>query len=130
MTKAEKKTSETMNSSNPMSVFGTNPFGDAFAESWIRAGQNAFENAFSVNQEVARFAGERFQADAAVLQALFGCATPQDAVAVQSDFLRSTTEAYQQETNMLLEQGMRAASETSEMISDAVSSFAGGIPKG
>lgn len=97
------------------------PFNSDMAESCARASQAIYENAVSMNQEIVRFAGERFQKDVAALQAMSGCTNWLDAVALQSNFFQSATDAYQTEIKKLWEQGTQAASEASGLFGEAVS---------
>lgn len=64
---------------------------------YVQASQAILENAYTLNQEMLRFAGERFQADVAALQTLSQCTNWEEMAGVQSKFTRTATEAYQAE---------------------------------
>lgn len=101
----------------PMAGLGA--FGGELAESYMKASQTFLQNAFDMNQEIMRFASERFNADVAAIRALSQCANWQDAATLQSEFVRSATEAYQAEFQKLVEQSASANSTMTEMLQDA-----------
>ncbi len=70
--------------------------------------QQAFlENSQALSQELMRFTKERLQANAEWLQNLPQCANPDKAVSVQTDFVRSTSEACMAEMPKLMEKTMQ-----------------------
>jgi hypothetical protein len=93
---------------NAVPAFATvTDFYGSFFESYARAGQVFFENAFGLNQEIARFAGSRFQADMDAFRTLGQCSDWQELLNLQSNFSRSATEAYLAEMPELTEQVTR-----------------------
>jgi len=87
---------------------------------YAQAGQSALMNAVKMNQELLRFAGERFQADVQVLQTMSHCANWSELADCQTDFARTTTEAYEAELSKLMRMGSDATSETLKPLQDAV----------
>lgn len=87
---------------------------------YAQAGQSALMNAVKMNQELLRFAGERFQADVEVLQTMSHCANWSELADCQTDFARMTTEAYEAELSKLMRMGSDATSETLKPLQDAV----------
>jgi hypothetical protein len=79
---------------------------------YARAGQTAFMNAVKMNQELLRFAGERFQADVAAFQTLARCTSWNELADCQTDFARTATEAYETELSKLMAMGSDATNET------------------
>jgi hypothetical protein len=79
---------------------------------YAEAGQTALMNAVKMNQELMRFAGERFQADVQALQTMSRCANWSELADCQTDFARKTTEAYEAELSKLMRMGSDATSET------------------
>ena len=78
-----------------------------FFESYVRSGQVFFESAFNLNQELMRFASDRFQADAEAFQTLARCTNVQDMVGCQSKFTQSMADAYLTEIPKMTEQAAR-----------------------
>jgi hypothetical protein len=79
-------------------------------EAYIRTSQAILENAAALNQEMVRFAGERFQADMEAIQTLPGYTNVQGVVNFQSEFMRRAAEAYQAEFSKLMQQSTDAMS--------------------
>lgn len=92
----------------PLADFGD--FNSNAFEAYIRTSQAILENAAALNQELVRFAGERFQTDVEAMQALPGYTNVQGVVSFQSDFMRKAAEAYQTEFSKLMQQSTEAAS--------------------
>jgi len=88
-----------------MGDLNTNAF-----EAYVRTSRAILENAAALNQEMVRFAGERFQADLEAIQTLPGYTNVQGVVNFQSDFMRSAAEAYQAEFSKLMQQSNEAIS--------------------
>ena len=74
-------------------------------DTYVRASQKLFDNVFAVNEELMRFAGNRFEKDMEAFQSLTQCKNSDEFVALQSDFMRTTAEDYQAEITKLVEQG-------------------------
>ncbi len=102
------------------SLSDMNMFNSRLAACYARAGQSVFMNAFKMNQEILRFAGERFQADVQALQTLSRCANWTELADYQTDFARTTTEAYEAELSKLMSMGSDATTETMKPLQDAV----------
>ncbi len=116
MTTQAKSPSGTKGMDSFIPSFGANLFDANVTESYAQAGQSFLQQAFSLNQKIMQFAGERFQKDVATLQAMSGCRTWQDAVELQTSYFQSATEDYQAEMKKLWEQGARATSEATEKL--------------
>jgi len=86
---------------------------------YARAGQTAFMNAVKMNQEIMRFAGERFQADVQALQAMARCTNWNEMADYQTDFARTVTQAYEAEMSKLMAMGSEATSETLKPLQEA-----------
>ena len=91
---------------------------------YARAGQTALMNAVKLNQEIMRFAGERFQAEVQAFQALSRCANWTELADCQTDFTRTATEAYEAELSKLMSMGSDATSETLKPLQDAMETAA------
>jgi hypothetical protein len=102
------------------SLSDMNMFNGRLMACYARAGQSAFMNAFKMNQEILRFAGERFQADVQALQTLSRCANWTELADCQTDFARMTTEAYEAEMSKLMSMGSDATNATLKPLQDAV----------
>ena len=87
---------------------------------YARAGQTALMNAVKMNQELMRFAGERFQADVQALQAMSRCSNWNELADCQSDFARTVTQAYEAELSKLMSMGSDATSQTLKPLQEAV----------
>jgi hypothetical protein len=105
-------------------------FNENFFEAYVRTSQAILESAAALNQEMVRFAGERYQADLEAIQTLPGYTNVQGVVNFQSEFMRKTAEAYQTEFSKLMQQSADAASTVFEpMIETASGPVKGGINK-
>lgn len=103
--------------------------GNAF-DAYVRTSQAILENAAALNQEMVRFAGERYQADLEAIQALPGYTDVQGVVKFHSDCMCRAAEAYQAEFSKLMQQSAQAASTMFEpMIESAGNPVKGGAPK-
>jgi hypothetical protein len=102
------------------SLSDMNMFNGRLVACCARAGQSAFVNAFKMNQEILRFAGERFQADVQAMQTLSRCANWTELADCQTDFARTVTEAYETELSRLMSMGSDATNETLKPLQDAV----------
>jgi len=83
---------------------------------YASAGQTAFMNAVKMNQEIMRFASERFQAD---VQAMARCTNWNEMADYQTDFARTVTQAYEAEMSKLMAMGSEATSETLKPLQEA-----------
>lgn len=119
MTKQSRQTARPSATTPFEPMAGLGAFGGELAESYMKASQTFLQNAFDMNQEIMRFASERFTADVAAIQALSKCANWQDAANLQSEFLRSATEAYQAEFNKLVQQSTTANATLTDMLKEA-----------
>jgi hypothetical protein len=108
----------------PRGMNGMTLFDGKLAECYMRASQAMFMNAFKFNQEVLRFATERFQADIRALQSLSRCANLTEVASCQSEFARKTAEAYEKEMTTLAELGTSATEATLEPLRDAAEKMA------
>ena len=95
-------------------------------DAYVQASQAILENTFTLNQEMMRFAGERFQADMAALQALSQCTNWQDMAGFQSDFTRSAAEAYQAEIAKLTARSTAAINAAWQPLQDTANTLAKG----
>lgn len=106
----------------------TVPFGDMgdingnVFEAYVRTSQAILENAAALNQEMVRFAGERFRADLEAMQTLPGYTNVQGVVSFQSEFMRRAAEAYQAEFTKLMQQNSDAMSTIFEPLIETVKS--------
>ena len=100
--KKEGKTTKKPDVNFPSPFTGLPGLTENFLESYARAGQVFFESAFGLNQEMMRFAGNRFQADMEALQTLGQCTDWQDLLSFQSDFTGSAADAYMTEMPELM----------------------------
>ena len=91
---------------------------------YARVGQTAFMNAVKMNQELMRFAGERFQADFRAFQAMSRCANWTELADCQTDFARTATEAYEAELSKLMSMGSDATSDTLKPLQEAAETAA------
>lgn len=104
------------------------PFGDMgdingnVFEAYVRTSQAILENAAALNQEMVRFAGERFRADLEAMQMLPGYTNVQGVVSFQSEFMRRAAEAYQAEFTKLVQQNSDAMSTIFEPLIETVKS--------
>lgn len=94
-------------------------FNGKFMECYVRAGQSFLTSAVSLNQEVLRFANERFRADVKALQALSRCKDWSEVAGCQSAFAQSAAEAYQAEASKLAKLGTAATAATLKPLEDA-----------
>ena len=105
-------------------------FNDNVFEAYVRTSQAILESAAALNQEMVRFAGERYQADLEAIQTLPNYTNVQDVVDFQSEFMRKAAEAYQTEFSKLMQQSADAASTVFEpMIESAGGPVKGGVIK-
>jgi hypothetical protein len=102
----------------PFADFGD--FNNNAFEAYIRTSQAILENAAALNQELMRFAGERFQTDLEAMQALPGYTNVQGVVSFQSDFMRRAAEAYQSEFSKIMQQSTEAMSAAVEPLIESV----------
>lgn len=79
-------------------------------EAYLRTSRAILENAAAVNQEMMRFAGERFQADLEAIQTLPGYTNIPGVMNFQSEFMRRAADAYQAEFSKLMQQNSEAVS--------------------
>ncbi|MDH3514566.1 MAG: phasin family protein [Gammaproteobacteria bacterium] len=89
-------------------------------DAYMRTSRAILENTAALNQEMLRFAGERFQADLAALQTLPGYTNVQGVMTFQSEFMRKAAEAYQAEFSKLMQQSTEAASTMFEPLIESV----------
>lgn len=101
-------------------------FNDNVFEAYVRTSQAILESAAALNQEMVRFAGERYQADLEAIQTLPNYTNVQGVVDFQSEFMRKAAEAYQTEFSKLMQQSADAASTVFEPMIES----AGGPVKG
>ena len=87
----------------PVPLAGMAGFSGSLFEAYVQGSQAFLGSAFALNQEMLRFAGERFRADMKVLQILPQCANWQDIADRQSIFARLAAETYQGELFKLME---------------------------
>ena len=105
------------------------PFADAaklggcMFQAYLQATQELLENAVAFNQELTRFAGERFRADMQAFQAFAQCANWSGLAAFQSDFAQTAVKAYQNEFSKLMERNSAAMTGTCKPILDAAKDF-------
>jgi len=109
MTKQADKATNKQGTGVAMPFAGMASLNSGMIEAYVQASQTLMTNALTINQELMRFAGERFQADIEALQTLSQCRNGQDMVSLQSDFAQTAAEAYQAEFSKLLEQNTEAA---------------------
>jgi len=93
-------------------------------DAYIRTSRAILENTAALNQEMVRFAGERFKADLEALQTLPGYTNVQGVMSFQSEFMRKTAEAYQAEFSKLMQQSTEAASTMFEPLIESVKTSA------
>lgn len=98
----------------------------SIVDAYVRASQAVLENAFSMNQEMMRFAGERLQADMAALKTLSECTNWQDMAGFQSDFARSAAEAYQAEIAKLTARSTDAINAAWQPLQETAKTFVEG----
>ena len=110
MTKKGNKTAPKADVNFPSPFPNITRLTGSFLESYARAGQAFIENAFGLNQEMMRFANNRFQADMEAIQTLGKCSDWQDIVSFQSAFARSAADAYITEMPELAEHITRTCS--------------------
>lgn len=101
MAKAIDRTDKTDEAGFPVPGLG------AMFPAYARTYQAVFRNAAAFNQEVMRFANERLQANAQLLRELPRCTQWENAISVQSDFVRSASNAYAAEMPRLTERTVR-----------------------
>jgi hypothetical protein len=89
--------------SAPVPLAGMAGFSGRLFKAYVQGTQAFLVSAFALNQEMLRFAGERFRADMEVLQILPQCANWQDIAELQSIFARSAAETCQGELSKLME---------------------------
>jgi hypothetical protein len=112
MTKnAHDDSSETGAPSDPM-LSWTLPNFDAFGV----VGQACAQGLLKWQQEIARFIGERFNADMRAQQALIACRSPVDMLRIQQDWLEQATAAYGDEARRLSEIAMDISRGTMETV--------------
>ncbi|MCH7996029.1 MAG: phasin family protein, partial [Planctomycetes bacterium] len=112
MTKQVNKAAKSLDVDIPDPFAGMAGLNGSMFEIYAQTGQAILENAFALNQEMMRFAGERFQADVEAVQTLSQCTNWQDMAEFQSNFTRSAAEVYQAEISKLMERGMEATAAT------------------
>lgn len=88
-------------------------------EAYIQTSRAILENAAALNQEMMRFAGERFQADLEAIQTLPGYTNIQGVMNFQSEFMRRAADAYQTEFSKLMQQNSQAMSTMFEPLLEA-----------
>jgi hypothetical protein len=103
---------------------GMNMLNGKLMACYARAGQTALMNAVKMNQEILRFAGERFQADVHALQTMSRCTNWTEFTDCQTDFARTVTEAYETEVSRLMTMGTDATNATLKPLQDAVETAA------
>jgi hypothetical protein len=123
-----KATAETGAEELPYSVpvMEMGEFNDNIFEAYVRTSKAILESAAALNQEMVRFAGERYQADLEAIQTLPNYTNVQGVVDFQSEFMRKAAEAYQTEFSKLMQQSADAASTVFEPMIES----AGGPVKG
>ena len=94
-------------------------FNGKLMECYMRAGQSLFMNAVKLNQEMLRFASERFRADVRAMQALSRCKDWSEIAGCQSEFAQSAAEAYQSEASKLTKLGTEATAATLKPLEEA-----------
>lgn len=104
----------------PGGLPGMTMFNGKLAESYTRAGQAFVANAFKFNQEILRFATERFQADIQAMESFSRCKNWSEVASCQTDYTRLAAEAYEKEVTKLAELGNDATNEALEPLRDAV----------
>jgi Phasin protein len=112
MTNQTNKIAKRHDESIPFPFAGMSGLNGGMFETYAQAGQALMESAFAVNEEMMRFAGERFQADMAAFQTLSQCTNWQDVAGFRSEFARSAMEAYREEFSKLMERSMGATAAT------------------
>lgn len=127
MTKQANKSAKTQNVSIPMPFGSMASFNGNILESYVQASQSFFETAFALNQELMRFAGERFEHDTAALRTLAQSKDFQDMTSFQSDFARSTAEAYQAEFSKLMDRNMEATTAVLKPFFDSTTALSEGM---
>jgi len=95
-------------------------FNNDVFRAYLNTSRAILESAAALNQEMVRFAGERFQADLEAIQALPGYTNVQGVVSFQSDFMRKAAEAYQTEFSKLMQQSTDAVSTAFEPLIETV----------
>ncbi len=105
MTKATGKTSQKPAARFPFPEVAMPTFNGNLFSAYAHVSQTLLESAAALNQEIARFANERLEADAQLLQRLPRCTNWEDTVGVQTDFARAASEAYSAEIPKLMEKG-------------------------
>ena len=93
-------------------------------DAYLRTSRAILENTAALNQEMMRFAGERFQVDLEALQTLPGYTNVQGVMTFQTEFMRKAAEAYQAEFSKLMQQSTEAASTMFEPLIESVKSSA------
>lgn len=108
MTKATEKSATTEMPGVTAPYLDVAAFNSTLISACFKAGQTFLENTLALNQEVMRFASERLEADVQALQDLPRCKNWGETIAVQSDFVRTATEAYLAEMPQMTERATRA----------------------
>ena len=110
--------------SNPITgpFFNTTMLNGDLMSRYAEAGQAAFLTAVKMNQELLRFAGERFQADIAAFQTLSQCTNWTELADCQSAFARTATEAYEAELSKLMNMGSDATNAALKPLQETVAS--------
>lgn len=120
MTKQADKPAKGFDMNMAAPFAGMANFNEGILGAYAQAGKALLENAVSMNQELMRFAGERFQADVEALQKLTQCRNVQEMAEFQSSFAKSAAEAYQAEVARLTEQSTQATTAALKPLSDTV----------
>jgi len=102
MTQSSDKTRPTPESGFEFPGFKMPEFNSDLFPNYSQAHRAFLENAVAINQEMMRFAQERLQADAQLLQELPKCTNWEQTTTVQSDFARAASDAYMREMPKLM----------------------------
>lgn len=107
----------------PGGLSGLAMFDGKLAECYARAGQAFITNAFRFNQEILRFATERFNADIEAVQSLARCNNWSEVANCQTSYARLAAEAYEKEARKLTEFGTDTTTETLAPLREAAEKF-------
>lgn len=89
-------------------------------DAFIQAGNIWAKGVENVAKELASYAQERFEVNVATTKKLFGCTTVQEAMDVQTGFLKTSLDTFVAESSKLSELTFRVANEAFEPINARV----------
>lgn len=129
MTKTTSKTTESQGASSASPRAEFSAFGDELFSSYAEASKSFFEGVMALNEEVIRFANERFEASARLFQDLPACRDWQEAASLHSEFAQSETDAYRTAVPKFTEQAIRSCAVAWKSPIEPVRGFTKNAPK-